>query len=777
VSHGIGLTHPVRILAVALSLLVATSVGAQQAPQTITEIRIEGNQQVPDSVVMSYIKSRPGERYDRRLVEQDVQRLLDSGRFTSVQASLSTSDRGVTVTYHLVERPLVAAVIFEGNKALKDSDLAQELSFGTFSPLNRFDVEAGRKAIQAKYRSEGYYFAKVDYDEQALNQEQRVVYRIVEGPKVAVRSVTFRGNEYWGRFKLAMKVRTSAGFWLGGLALAPGKLDTEQLEQDVNRLRAEYAAEGFLDVNVDRLLEFSDDKRQVRVTFVIDEGPRYVVNDTKFEGNSVFTDQELLSRVSLTPGEYYTALAMQRDIKALRDTYGQIGFINASVDAKYVYKTSPGLLDMHYRIKEDGQYNVGEIIIRGNTETQDRVIRRKMQVYPGQLYNSVAVEESRHRLLETALFKDVKITPIPRDSKTSDILVQVTEAQTSNLIIGAGISSRDGLIGNVEFKQRNFDLFGWPKSWSEFIRGKSFKGAGQTLRISAEPGTELMRFGIEWFEPYLFDRPYSLGLSSYLFTRQRETYDETRYGGVASFGHRFKNRWYGELSSRIEGIKVDSLDTNAPPEVVADKGTHFITGIKGTLIKDRTDSRWLPSKGDRFHLSFEQVVGGYTFAKAVGDYRKYWTVYVDAMDRKHIIAARFTLGQIFGDAPVFERFYGGGIGSVRGFRYRGISPRSTVAGSDQPVGGDTMIFAGCEYSFPIYGTPREGQLRGVVFLDTGTVEDDFSITTYRTSIGAGLRWTVPFFGPIPIALDFGFPLSKDEKDDTEIFSFSLGLTF
>jgi outer membrane protein insertion porin family len=144
------------------------------------------------------------------------------------------------------------------------------------------------------------------------------------------------------------------------------------------------------------------------------------------------------------------------------------------------------------------------------------------------------------------------------------------------------------------------------------------------------------------------------------------------------------------------------------------------------------------------------------------------------MDRKHIIAGRAMVGNIFGDAPVFERYYGGGIGSLRGFEYRGISPRSK--GTDEPIGGEFMLYAGAEYSFPIFGTEGQ-QLRGVVFMDSGTVEEDPTITAYRISAGFGLRWTMPLFGPVPMSFDFGFPLAKDKDDETQIFSFSLGWSF
>ncbi len=401
--------------------------------------------------------------------------------------------------------------------------------------------------------------------------------------------------------------------------------------------------------------------------------------------------------------------------------------------------------------------------------TQDRVIRREMRFYPEQLFNTVAAAESRKRLMETGLFNKVTITPEGTTPGVRDAAIVVEEAQTGHIMLGVGVSSNSGLLGNITYTQKNFDLLAWPG------RGRTlataWKGAGQTLTISVEPGTELSQAYIDWFDPRLGDKEYSLGQRVYYFQRQRESYDEQRVGYVPSVGRRFANGWYGELSARVEDVRVSSLDSDAPPEVVKVKGDNFLAGPKLTFTRDRTDSRWMPSTGDRFQISYEQITGDYNFGEAMVDYRFYRTLAVDALDRKHILATRLTAGHLFGDAPVFEKFYGGGIGSIRGFRYRGISPRS--AGTDEQIGGDSLLLAGTEYSFPLYGE----MLRGVLFLDTGTVEEDFKITAYRASVGIGVRWVIPLLGQVPMSFDLGFPISKTSEDDTQIFSFSVGWTF
>ena len=170
-------------------------------------------------------------------------------------------------------------------------------------------------------------------------------------------------------------------------------------------------------------------------------------------------------------------------------------------------------------------------------------------------------------------------------------------------------------------------------------------------------------------------------------------------------------------------------------------------------------------------------MGDFRFGRIRGSYKRHQTLHIDPIGRKHVLSWRISAGQIFGNAPVFEKFYGGGLGSIRGFQYRGISPRSSDIGNDDPIGGDSIFLAGAEYVFPLAGVPRQGQVDGVFFIDTGTVQNDFTFTSYRVSVGVGIRWTISALGPMPISLDFGFPLLRNDQDDTELVSFSLGANF
>lgn len=756
--------------------------------QTVVDVRVEGNKRLSTASVLSYAKTRVGQQYDDALLKADEQRMLQSGYFESVSAIRTQTDEGIVVTFVVVERPKIAKITISGNKAIKTEELLKELPFQAGSAMNEFSVrKAGRDALLRKYHDEGYYYVEVEVDGEAL-AKQEVHYRIIEGVKLAVRKIVFEGNTFFNPFMMSFKIETKKRFW----PFIKGVLDMEQVKRDADTLRNLYVSEGFLDAEVSAGSEISADKKSATVIFHIKQGPRYRVNKVIINGNTVYRNEEILRKLNLTQGRFFTSENLKHDIKAVQDMYGEIGYIDAKVETRKQFLPpaaelpawaaglkdgKPALLNFVIDITEADQYRVGKIDIRGNAVTQNRVIRREMRIYPEQLFNTVAVEESRSRLMDTRMFDEVTITPVARGEGVRDALVQVKEAQTGNFIIGAGVSSRDGLIGNISFVQRNFDITGWPNANRRLMRGEAFRGAGQTLAITLEPGVEVMRASVDWTEPALMDGPYQLSSHSFVFQRERETYTETRFGEVVALGRRFRNGWYGELSQRLEGVNVGDLDHDAPPEVVDDKGSHFIPGTKGLLVRDRTDSRWNPSTGDRFSVSYEQVIGEYTFGRADADYRIYRTVHKDALDRKHILSGHVGAGQIFGDSPVFENYYAGGLGSIRGFRYRGISPRS----EDEPIGGKFMLLAGSEYSYPILGTPQNGKpepLRGVLFLDTGTVERDSGIRTYRAAVGFGFRLNLPLgSNPLPVAVDFGFPIAKDKDDDTQVFSFSLGWTF
>ena len=782
--------------------LAGAEAGGADPVRRVLDVRVQGNRRLSRAAVLAHVRMKPGHLYDPKIATKDRQRLLRTRRFESVVIYGRTTPQGVIVTVVVVERDLVAKIIFSGNRAFNDEKLRKELTFSPGSPLDVFAVEAGRRALRLKYRNAAYYFAEVSYDAQALRKTQQVVYTIVEGPNVRIRSIDFEGIRFLSSLQLkwlklfTLSTSDKPWWWL----LPSGTLKDDEIQRDVDTIRKRYVDEGFLDVAVSRKITFSADKTDARLTFLVRENARYYVNNIVFRGNEVLNNAELVRRITLQRGDVVKAEALHDDTARLRDTFGQFGYVDASVGVTKQYfppqaelpewtrrldSTYPvALVDLVFTFRRGPQSRVGRIDIRpasayehGETITQRRIALREMTLFPGQLFSTAAAKESKNRILDTRIFNraTVKpidpIDPIAREFGVRDAVVEIGEARTGNVGLGLGVSTNTGISGNIIYVQRNYDALAWPVSWRDVFDRRAWGGAGQTFRVNASPGTQLSQLTLNWYEPSVNDLPYTLNLRGFAVAGLRETYDENRIGASVSVGHRFKNGWYAELSSRTENVEIVNIQNDAPGQILDLEGYTFIQGIRGSLVRNRTDSRWKPSTGDVFKVSLEQVIGGFVFQKVRSEYRVYQTLGTDAFDRKHILSGKVWAGQIISYAPTFERYYGGGVGNIRGFRYRGISPRSERG--HEPIGGDFSAYAGAEYTYPLAGE----QLRGVIFLDSGTVHQDVEFDTWRVSTGFGVRLIIPAFGPVPVSLDFGFPLVRDRQDDTQLVSFTLGWVF
>ncbi len=759
-------------------LFSAAQCFAQTPPRVekvVTEIRIAGNRQITAGFIrqqIKYVKLRqPLSMAD---LQKDLDNLKLTGKFNDVYSTTQEENGGLVVIFHVVEKPTIQSIQFVGAKQIKEKDLAGDIDFKVGDPLDLLKVRAGVENLLQKYRDSGFTEAGVSLDEKALS-ENCVVYYITEGPRVRVTRILFEGQRTFSPQRLAGQVQTKTYIWI----FRPGTYSETQIREDIDSLRNFYRKEGFLDAQIGRRIEFSPDRQKMTVTFVIEEGIRYTIAKINVEGNRHFTAEQVLSAMQLSAGSVLNLDQLEADRKAVVALYNGDGYIYATVETPYTYAESPGTVNLSVKIVEKNTYKIGRIIIRGNKKTQDRVVRRTLDFYPTQTFDLNKMQERERRLRETRLFKDVQIKPVPGEVEDErDALIQLEEADTTRVMAGVGVTSNSGVVGTLTLENSNFNIWDRPRTLGEFFRGQAYKGAGQNLKLTFEPGTEMTTFRIDFREPYLFDMPVGFGWSAYLFKRTRDGYDESRAGTIFSFDKRFKDIWTVAAAFRLEGVKVSNIDKHfwffAPEDILAVEGTNMLTSVKLGITRDTTDSILMPTRGTRIEASWEQagaMGGDFTFSKAIVSATKYKTLRTDVYDRKTVWASNVTGGYIAGDAPVFERFYGGGIGSIRGFHYRGISPRQWP--SSTAVGANSQLLVGNEIGFPLAGKV----LRGVAFVDMGSVDDDFQIRTWRVAPGLGVRLNLDFFGPVPLAFDFAFPAVKDDKDDTQIFSFSIGATF
>ncbi len=690
-------------------------------------------------------------------------------------------------------------VKFVGNSAFKDKVLRQRIGPVAGDYLDPVLVEMGRKTIVDVYRKIGFAFVNVTLDGEEFSRGN-VVYKIDEGPKVKIVSVKFTGNDNIKTRSLKKVIKTKRKKWF----YWPFYYSEEMVAEDIERLENLYYERGFLDHSVSAKKEFTDDKRMARITFVIDEGPIYRIEDLFLTGNKAFDTQTLRARLQLQPGQVYLKRKAEADAKNLAELYHEQGFIDTEVVQWPRFIPDVNMVNVEFGITEGRQFQIGRIdivtggeltqdtalgqfSISGNESIQDKSVRRVLDEYdftPGQLYNAdIAPPQGGGKLEEyvqrKVIAEQVIIRPQGQPYQSSgdpnllgqDVIVGIEEGKTGIFQPGVGVSSDSGIIGSLVFDQRNFDANDWPESFGEFITMNAFKGGGQRLLISLAPGTEVSVYSFDFSDPYWRDKPVTFNLLGSKYMRFRESYDEDRLRSLVGFEQRRKERWRRSLSLRAENVSVDNLDLDVPKEIRDVKGDNTLFGIKLGIGRDMTDDEFRPTKGYNFNINYEQVAGDHTFGVPGGTYVWYKTLYEDLLDRKTVLATKLHAAAAVGDAPPFEKFYAGGSYSMRGFEYRGVSTRGlqtnvTNPERKDPIGSDWIFLASSEVTVPLIGN----NIAALFFVDTGAIDTG----SYRAAVGTGIQIMIPWFGEVPMRFELATPVMKDSDDDTQVFSFSIG---
>jgi outer membrane protein assembly complex protein YaeT len=690
------------------------------------------------------------------------------------------------------------------SQTYKAKKLMALVGFKKGESVDAIRVDFGREDLENFYKKNGFAFVKIDFDPDKLSSGQ-VSYNIEEGPRVIVSSIKFKGNKSIKSKSLKLSIKIDKKRWF----LFAGRYSEERMRTDASKIEDVYHRNGYLDCTVTARSEFTANGKKARVVFMIDEGPIYIVDELLFTGtNKIYTvvdnfDKAVLrDRLKLGVGEVYRIRAGESDRKDLLGLYREYGFVDAvvsmHVDRRTGNEQGKGAVSIEFSVSEGDQFRIGRIDITGNKKTQDKVVRRVLDEYefqPGNWYNRDVARGDDSGALETkirrmAFMKDVAITSLPGSTEDQkNVEVHVEEGQTGSVMFGAGIGSDSGFMGQIVYNQRNFDISDWPEDIGDFFSGQSFKGAGQSLRISLQPGTEFSEYMIDFGEPYYKDKPISFNALGSSWERFREDYDdediydERRTKGSFGFNERFEQRYSGQwrrgIGFRAEDVSINDIDPNTPKEIKDVEGGNLLFGLRLSIGKEDVDNQYNPHSGYRLNTSFEQVTGDHTFGILSGTLTRYRTVYEDLAERKTVLATKIHGATILGDAPMFEKFYAGGMSSMRGFDYRGISTLGVpeaggvpIPGAElkDPIGSDWLFLANTELIVPLVGE----SFSWLVFVDSGAIDSG----SYRASVGTGIQLLIPqWFGPVPMRFEIAEPFMKDDSDETKAFSFSIGRLF
>jgi outer membrane protein insertion porin family len=363
--------------------------------------------------------------------------------------------------------------------------------------------------------------------------------------------------------------------------------------------------------------------------------------------------------------------------------------------------------------------------------------------------------------------------PLP---PTVDFDVYVDETRTGRFMFGMGVNSNLGVTGQITIDERNFDWRRPPTSWEDVVNGTAWRGGGQGFRLEAQPGTQVQRYLVSFTQPYLYlgsvATPFSLNTSASFYNRRYFDWSEQRLGGRLALGYRLTHDLSLSGALRAENVNISNLRVAGVPQLDAVRGNNDLFSGKTIMTHDTRDTPFAATEGHLIELSYEQVFGSFDYPRGEIDYRQYFL----ARERpdgsgRHTLAYSFQLGFSGAQTPIFENYFAGGFSTMRGFDFRGASPRDAASGVT--LGGRFQFLGSVEYMFPL---TADDMMKGVVFCDYGTVEQNIEIdaNNYRVSPGVGLRISIPAMGPAPLALDLAIPVHHAPGDNIQNFSFFFG---
>ncbi len=789
---------------------------AQQGPPVVHRVLVKnvGPAATSDSLVLANIRTKSGEVFARATLDKDIENLYATGFFYKIQVDESMTSEGLDLTYVLQGKPILTDIKFVGNKKMSLRKLKKKVTSKVGQPLDAQKLFSDAQEMKKIYEKAGYQKTTVTVRPPSIDEATgrgTVTFEIVEAPKVKIKDIVFENATAFPQKKLRGELKTKRR-WMFSFLTGTGVLKEEQFDDDKEKLTEFYQNAGYIDFEIKDVKFENVSENRMIVRFVLSEGRQYKVGTLEFKGNKLFTTNDFLSgikidshnmKVKMVPGQTFTPVGMNADTDTIRDIYGSRGFLDAEqlgttrINAIRTPNPTTGTMDLVYEIEEGEKTYIEKIEIKGNVKTKDRVIRRELAVSPGETYDMVMVKLSKARLEGLDYFEKIDAQAEETDvPNRKNLVVGVEEKNTGNITLGAGFSSVDSVVGFVELTQGNFDLFNWP----------TFTGAGQKFRIRTQLGLKRQDYEMTFIEPWFMGRKIALGVD--LFHRELDfvslnsQYNEQHSGATISLTKALGSDYLqGKVSYTIENTDLrinpgfytgpytnytsnggvfDPVGT-APPNlstnIYNERGSKLTSKIGASIAYDTRNSVKLPDKGQRSEINVD-----FSGGPLGGDVKTYsmelrsgW--YFKGFAPGHVIELAGRGGVIDGwgsdhHVPIYDRWFLGGLYSLRGYRYRQIGPHDQFG---EPLGGNSYMFGTAEYSLPIIE-----RVRFAMFYDAGNVYDD----AFSFKAGAGRRFLSDNWGlglrlnlPIgPLRLDYGIPIQHD-KDVNGSGRFQIGVGY
>lgn len=768
----------------------AAAVASQSAPSGIIvkSIEVAGNRKIEKDAILTKITTKPGSEYSAATVRADVEALFKLGFFNNIEVERQVTGKEAVLTYKVLEKPSITEITYEGNSEIKSEDIADATGIKAYQLLNMSKVKEAVEKVQKLYEDKGFFLARVDADVQTITKDEtvRLVFKVHENDKVKVRKITFLGAKHLSETELKSKMMTQEGGFFSAMS-GSGQYKQEAFDRDVQIVRFMYYNQGYVQAKVDRpQVTVTPDKKNIYITFHVEEGEQYSVGDVDFAGDILFPKAELFEAIKIDKNGVFSYEVLQKDISELTAKYGDLGYAYANVIPRTRANDKERKMDLVFEFDKGQKVYFGKINVVGNSKTRDKVVRRELKVREGELYNETRRRQSLEGIQRLGFFEDVNFkTSI--DSERTDVMnvdIAVKERNTGQIQLGAGYGTSQGFTLQGSVQQSNF------------------LGKGQNLGANVNLSGTGSYYNLSFTEPYFNDTEWLLGADVYQsMNTGRADYDEKHTGMAIRMGHPIAEFMRGYLRAKYDKSELDPRK-DANNNVITDYDLFPLNtasgetiSLTGTVEYDTRNDRFSPTKGIFASVSYEYAgFGQLKFNRASSRFNYFKNIFWDVVWRNDIQYARIDGidGQV---VPFNELYLLGGPYSLRGFRsYRvgkmkrsqkvyndltdpaktnpPLSPAQAEIQAWRFYGGQQQAMFRTELQFPLV---KDAGIMGAGFFDTGAADDVLESGSFYSDVGFGLRW----YSPIGVLrFEWGFPLNRDANyHDASVFEFSIGPSF
>jgi outer membrane protein insertion porin family len=760
---------------------------AEPRERRIVEIRVEGNRRVEAAAIERALVQKRGDAFDPSKTAEDLRALWRLGYFSDVELLVQNLPQGgVAYLVRVEERAAIREVRLQGLKELSKEDFKETLDLKANSILDLEQVRKNAKKIQEKYVEKGFFLAEVTWrlEKVAETNQIDVVFVINEHSKVQVREITFVGNAHIPASELKEAMVTKEASLLSFIS-GEGTYREEMFQRDLQAILAAYYDRGFVNVRVEKpVVSISPDKRDIFITLHIQEGEQYLIGKIDFSGELVVPKEKLAVLMASNEGTLFNRSLLSRDIQVITDVYYDRGFAYANINPLTRVNAQTKTIDLTFDIQKGRPVSIERIEISGNSKTRDKVIRRELRVYEGELFTGSGLRRSQERVNALGFFETVEVTHRPGSADDRIVIqVEVKEKATGTFQVGLGFSGAEDFIFNAQISQNNF--LGWGQSASLSLQWSGLRRYGQA----------------SYFDPYFLDSQFIFSTELYNIQQDFLGFVRNSTGGNLNVGRHLWEDMMLNFTYTLEFVDVDRSSTFAEQIPIANQFRSGSTSsVRASLTMDKRDNRLFPSRGYLLFGSIELappwLQGSFLFTRYTA-YARYYLPLVFGFVFK-VNATVGWVSQLSAERPlpISELYFVGGINTVRGYFLRSITPTARVGREARPdaridefsIGGDKQLILNTELEFPIF---EKVGIRGVLFYDAGNAwavnerffddkQDRLPLGMFH-SVGFGFRW----FSPIgPLRFEWGIPLNPrarvpftGDRDLPVDFQFTIGNFF